>query len=314
MKIKGFSYLYQWDKERELEVPEEGAIYVDYAIPGGEPLRVEVADGIAKIPDSWLQTPGDQKIFICYQNGTIQDHILRVRPRPKPPGYIAGPDKAQDYSDLDKRISELAAALSTHESESSAKFDEINSALDNLTHTHATVTSLAVSPNTVKQGTTLDSVLISGQVSKMPQKLVASINSVEYKLPASERFSQTISGIALTKTTQITVSATDEKGHNSARGTSVNFFPALYYGVGVEYPDAPSEKLQGNRVISFTVSPGEGEYIWYACPVSYSKPVFYVGGFEGGFTEPEIVTIDGLQYYRCHSFQPNLGKTTVEVR
>lgn len=100
MNIRDHPFLYQWDTNRYLDIPEADAVYVDFARTGEEPLRIAVADGGVRIPDSWLQTAGNQNIYICYVDGTIRGYTLRIVPRPKPPDYVATPDEALSYKEL----------------------------------------------------------------------------------------------------------------------------------------------------------------------------------------------------------------------
>lgn len=112
MEIRDHPYLYQWDRGRELSVPEENAVYVDFARSGtDEPLRIAVTDGVAKIPDSWLQIAGNRNVYVCYIDGTMQGYTLMVRPRPKPPDYLATPDEAWSYATLEKKVQEIGQAV-----------------------------------------------------------------------------------------------------------------------------------------------------------------------------------------------------------
>lgn len=45
MNIRDLPFLYQWDTNRYLDIPEADAVYVDFARAGEEPLRIAVADG-----------------------------------------------------------------------------------------------------------------------------------------------------------------------------------------------------------------------------------------------------------------------------
>ena len=111
MNIRDHPVLYQWDTNRYLDIPEADAVYVDFARTGEEPLRIAVADGGVRIPDSWLQTAGNQNIYICYVDGTLRGYTLRIVPRPKPPDYVATPDEAQSYARLDKKITDEVSRL-----------------------------------------------------------------------------------------------------------------------------------------------------------------------------------------------------------
>lgn len=111
MNIRDHPFLYQWDTNRYLDIPEADAVYVDFARTGEEPLRIAVADGGVRIPDSWLQTAGNQNIYVCYVDGTLRGYTLRIVPRPKPPDYVATPDEAQTYAKLEKKVSDEVSRL-----------------------------------------------------------------------------------------------------------------------------------------------------------------------------------------------------------
>lgn len=111
MNIRDHPVLYQWDTNRYLDIPEAGAVYVDFARTGEEPLRIAVADGGVRIPDSWLQTAGNQNIYVCYVDGTLRGYTLRIVPRPKPPDYVATPDEAQSYARLEARLNEVEESI-----------------------------------------------------------------------------------------------------------------------------------------------------------------------------------------------------------
>ena len=111
MNIRDHPFLYQWDTNRYLDIPEVDAVYVDFARTGEEPLRIAVADGGVRIPDSWLQTAGNQNIYVCYVDGTLRGYTLRIVPRPKPPDYVATPDEAQSYARLEARLNKVEESI-----------------------------------------------------------------------------------------------------------------------------------------------------------------------------------------------------------
>ena len=111
MNIRDHPFLYQWDTNRYLDIPEADAVYVDFARTGEEPLRIAVADGGVRIPDSWLQTAGNQNIYVCYVDGTLRGYTLRIAPRPKPPDYVATPDEAQSYARLEARLNDVEESI-----------------------------------------------------------------------------------------------------------------------------------------------------------------------------------------------------------
>lgn len=111
MNIRDHPFLYQWDTNRYLDILEADAVYVDFARTGEEPLRIAVADGGVRIPDSWLQTAGNQNIYVCYGDGTLRGYTLRIVPRPKPPDYVATPDEAQTYARLEARLKKVEESI-----------------------------------------------------------------------------------------------------------------------------------------------------------------------------------------------------------
>ena len=111
MNIRDHPFLYQWDTHRYLDIPAVDQGYVDFARTGEEPLRIAVADGGVRIPDSWLQTAGNQNIYVCYVDGTLRGYTLRIAPRPKPPDYVATPDEAQSYARLEARLNKVEESI-----------------------------------------------------------------------------------------------------------------------------------------------------------------------------------------------------------
>lgn len=133
MEIRDHPYLYQWDRGRELSVPEENAAYVDFARSGtDEPLRIAVTDGVAKIPDSWLQVAGNRNVYVCYTDGTMQGYTLMVRPRPKPVDYVDINDEKYEAleSEMLQRIADTKADLQAHKNAWAAEVERETVALE----------------------------------------------------------------------------------------------------------------------------------------------------------------------------------------
>lgn len=79
-----------------------------------------------------------------------------------------------------------------------------------------------------------------------------------------------------------------------------------------------NDELSNSRVKTFTVTAGAGEYIIYAYPDRLGAATFTVGGFEGGFEDPETVSVTNTSgytedYYVYRSTNAGLGETTVVV-
>jgi hypothetical protein len=134
-------------------------------------------------------------------------------------------------------------------------------------------------------------------------------------------FTKTANGqtvlFALTTTRGVTVKA-----------ASVTFTWALrrYYGnsssagpYDAAFISALAQSSLGTTAsTTFTSACGVGEHIYFALPSAYSTPVFYVGGFEGGFelvASAISVTVNGIPttYDIWRTVQTNLSSTTVTV-
>lgn len=77
--------------------------YIDFPV-GSEIYRVAVVENTARIPDEFLQTEGDKKIYITYADGTIKDSIIKVVGRPMPPDYIYTPTERETFDSLVEKV------------------------------------------------------------------------------------------------------------------------------------------------------------------------------------------------------------------
>lgn len=119
--------------------------------------------------------------------------------------------------------------------------------------------------------------------------------------------------------------AASENGDTGTSSTSASWRPRVFYGVGIDGLSTESDieglanqPLLPSRQVTFTVSPGVGEYIYFAAPSSYGTPTFIIGGFEGGFDLVGTVSVTNgygvtQNYDLWKSHNPNLGSTTVQV-
>lgn len=181
---------------------------------------------------------------------------------------------------------------------------------------------------TVELGSTVDSVSLAWNYSKEPTTLqldkvdVDKANGVFVKTKA-------LTGLGLKANKTYTLTATDARGASSTKTTSVLFKLKRYWGVG-NPADAKAitnefvlglagSELSDNKTKDFTVNAAGGNYIFYAIPASYGTPVFYVGGFEGGFNLVKTFDFTNASghvesYNVWKSGNPDLGQTTVNVK
>lgn len=121
-----------------------------------------------------------------------------------------------------------------------------------------------------------------------------------------------------------TLTATGEKDESVSRSASINFYNGVYYGT---YPASNTDsnlirqltkELRNSHKSSFSVNAIGGQHIYYCVPVRFGTCKFKIGGFEGGFFEPQIISFTNASdytedYYVYMSKNSNLGETTVEV-
>lgn len=100
--------LFQWDTNQYMHAP--GARFVDYS---GDPvIRVEVdAEGLARIPDEWLQESGHKTAWACMADNTRVAFPVYVKARPMPPDYISTPAQRITFDDLVDRVDDAVEDL-----------------------------------------------------------------------------------------------------------------------------------------------------------------------------------------------------------
>ena len=129
--------------------------------------------------------------------------------------------------------------------------------------------------------------------------------------------------IPLSTNKTFTLMATDER-KTFSKSISFNFKHGRYWGVNAKEilnnSDIASlnKELSNGRGKTFTVSCGEGLYIYYCYPMSWGAATFSVGGFVGGFELVDTVSFSNSydyasDYYVYRSTNHSLGDTTVTV-
>ena len=129
--------------------------------------------------------------------------------------------------------------------------------------------------------------------------------------------------IPLSTNKTFTLMATDER-KTFSKSISFNFKHGTYWGVNAKKTLNNSDiaslnkELSNGRGKTFTVSCGEGLYIYYCYPMSWGAATFSVGGFVGGFELVDTVSFSNSHdyasdYYVYRSTNHSLGNTTVTV-
>lgn len=125
---------------------------------------------------------------------------------------------------------------------------------------------------------------------------------------------------------RFTLTATKD-GSPDTSAQTVTFQNHIYWGyhtdttadeATVEGLSGGSSAISGDNTRTFTVTAGENQYIWFCYPKGIGTVTFSVGGFEGGFEDPETVSVTNTagdnyteDYYAYRSSNDNLGETEV---
>lgn len=201
------------------------------------------------------------------------------------------------------------------------RFTKIEGDIADLLYKEITVTSFTTSVATAELGSTVNNVALTWKLNKKPVSLT--IDGAAQAAVAEGSLSLT--GLGLTATKKWTLKATDERGAVATKENSLSFYNGVYYGVGSAQSAYTSEFIRGltktlrsNKLPSFTVNAGEGQYIYYCLPTRYGACTFTVGGFEGGFELMATMNFENASgykenYYIYRSTNAGLGNTTVGV-
>lgn len=201
------------------------------------------------------------------------------------------------------------------------RFTSIEERLADLLYEEISVTSYTVSPNVAELGSTVRSVTMSWVLNKEPTALTVGGTNVS----PVKTGTRTVSGLSQTENRSWQLVATDERSVTVTRNATLYFYNGVYYGVGAAQENVDSafirsltKTLRGSKLPNFTVTAAEGQYIYYCVPTRFGKCTFTVGGFTGGFTEPETVSFTNASgytedYYVYRSVNAGLGSQSVTV-
>lgn len=189
----------------------------------------------------------------------------------------------------------------------------LHDALDLLLYKELTIT-INISPQIAEKGTTVSPVVITWDYNKN----VKSQTMYNSDYPGGISLDNDIRSLTVqgeTKTDR-SFKIVGSDGRKTVEGqVSINFYPGIYYGNGVEQPDMSNIKktIRANRYCSVTVNAGTGEYIWIFLPQGYGNPTFTVGGFSGGFYKAGTAQRNGTDYNVWRSDNHSLGNTTINI-
>lgn len=202
------------------------------------------------------------------------------------------------------------------------EINDLKEQVGNLLYKAITITSFTNSVGTAEIGSTVTSANLSWKFSKTPTSV-----TLDGKAKDITSTGESLTDLSLTSSKTWTLKATDERNHTATATTSISFVNRVYYGVASAPTTYNSEfvkslqnkPLRGNKVTSFTVTAGEGQFIYYCIPKGFGTAAFNIGGFDGGFRLVATISFTNNSkytedYYIYRSDNANLGLTTVSVK
>nr|DAZ77994.1 MAG TPA: hypothetical protein [Caudoviricetes sp.] len=191
--------------------------------------------------------------------------------------------------------------------------------IEEVTYSPISIQSFSNNKTVNELGCTVTSIKFSWTTNKAPKKILLDSTDIDVTLKST-----TIS-CSLTSNTSFTLKVTDSKNFTVSKSTSVSFSNGIYYGIGTDQENITdsfilglTKSLQNSISKTFTVTAGDGQYVWFAYPKRYGTPKFNVGGFDGGFSkiaDMEFTNASGYTetYTIYRSDNSNLGTQTIKV-
>lgn len=216
----------------------------------------------------------------------------------------------------------IASGITYADTNVEAALDELNQAIEDINYKAITINTFTNSVNTAEMGSTVNTVVLNWTTSKTPKTLTLDGEEIDKSLKT-----KTIENAGIKTNNTYTLKAVDERDAASTKTTTISFLNGLYYGVGNVEADAVdsafvqglTKKLTSSRTGDFKVNATGANKIYYAIPTRLGTPVFYVGGFEGGFSKLKTFAYTNPSGYQENydvyiSTNAGLGDTTVTVK
>lgn len=191
----------------------------------------------------------------------------------------------------------------------------------NLKYVTIAINSFSNSVGTVEIGSIVTEVKLSWTLNKIPESVT--LDGTAQTIGSSGSVTQT--GLSIKSNKSWSLKATDERDAVATKTTSVTFLNGVYYGVSEEPGTLDSafvlglkKTLRSNKLPSFSVNAGAGQYIYYCLPTRFGTCTFTVGGFTGGFSLIDTIAFTNASgykenYYVYRSDNASLGSTSVTV-
>ncbi|MCX0396978.1 hypothetical protein LI014_06275 [Clostridium perfringens] len=171
----------------------------------------------------------------------------------------------------------------------------------------------------VEMGNVIHGVKLTWNLNKQPILQTVNKENIDVKLREFDLIKD------INKDITISLEVKDDRGLIVNKTTSVNFMNGVYYGVSNKDISTSEDiltlkkELSNSKARSVSVNCGQDQYIYYCLPSRLGNCIFFVGGFEGGFTKIKTIQfknsfgyIENYDIYK--STNKNLGNTTITIK
>jgi hypothetical protein len=223
---------------------------------------------------------------------------------------------------VNSAINNINSKVNSAVNDINSQIDRIWEEMDGMTYIPLSILSFEAENPLHEIGETVTKKVFTWSLSDTPSKNLL-INNVDTGKAVKEGYYE-LQSLLVTEKENFTLTAEDKKGNKFTAITPIEFANNVFYGsyaITDDYVTMISKlqaSLQKTRKCEFTTTAGEGQYIYYAAPVSYGECAFASGGFSGGFTK-----VANIQYVNAYnktfsydiyrSVEAGLGQTTITV-
>lgn len=191
--------------------------------------------------------------------------------------------------------------------------------LADLEYKPISILSFNNNSSVVEMGNVIHGVKLTWNLNKQPILQTVNKENIDVKLREFDLIKD------INKDITISLEVKDDRGLIVNKTTSVNFMNGVYYGVSNKDISTSEDiltlkkELSNSKARSVSVNCGQDQYIYYCLPSRLGNCIFFVGGFEGGFTKIKTIQfknsfgyIENYDIYK--STNKNLGSTTITIK
>lgn len=340
----------------EITIPEKltnGSLYLDFKKPNGEKIRTRRLDinggkAVYDVEKYLLTDDGEikvQAVFVTSSGKTWKSSKKKYNILKSVNAVHEIPDK-----DKDDFLTEAQKVVFGFDD----RIKALEQWIDNKDYVNLNITSFSASTSTYEIGKKVYKVTLNWSYNnnKKPDSQLfgetpqsgGTFSGTDIGTTARSKTIENEKGFTTNKSWRLF--AVGERGETTYKDAGITFLNGVYYGRCNEPADGKytsafilnaydkgkgtlKRSLTSSKVSSFSVTAGEGEYIYYCLPERIGKCVFTVGVLSGGFTLVEFVKDDGSKvetmdftndsgytepYYIYRSNNPNVGTVSVTVK